>query len=291
MNPTRSAIGPARTSGWALWRARWHAARVVQRRDTRVMLLGPGLYVAVALGMLAVALLIRDHLDAIAANHLLVLSDAFGLPFSIAAIVVMLFLAITSATAIARERDQGTLEVLFYGPIDPAAYVLGKHLGQLVAYLPASMAMGGLVVAFGAISGLRLGGAFPVDLVLSVFAAAATIAFGIFLSTLTTGTRSAFLLLIGVFAAFLAIHVGSQLLSNLTVQDNVSPLLYLRDLALTLDTLVGYVSPFTTFQTGADAALRGDLLAVLGALALLVVQTLVLLTAAVSSLGRKGVRR
>ena len=45
--------------------------------------------------------------------------------------------AVSAAVSAARDRESGTLEVLFYGPVDELSYVLGKVGGLLVAYVAA----------------------------------------------------------------------------------------------------------------------------------------------------------
>jgi ABC-type transport system involved in multi-copper enzyme maturation permease subunit len=271
--------------------ARWRAVRVVQARDLRALLLAPGIYVALALGMLAALLEVRNYLDAVARSRLLILADALTLPFFFAALVVMLFLALTSAATIAREKDQGTLEVLFYGPVDHWTYVLAKHLAQVLGYLAAGLALAVLLAGYAVLSGLRLAGAFPLALLLSVGVAAAVAAAGICCSTLTRSARAAIALLLAVVALLLAVRVGSGLLSGIELTNNASPLLFLRDFTIALDRALTAVSPVGVFEQGIDAAVRGDLPGYAGALLLTGVQTVVLLVSAVVALRRRGVRR
>ena len=89
----------------------------------------------------------------------------------------------------------------------------------------------------------------------------------------------------------LAVRFGSELLSGVRVANNYSPLLFVRDLAIGLDRLLGLVSPFSALENGVDAVVRSDPLAYGGALTLSLVQGGVLLAAAVWTLQRRGVRR
>jgi ABC-type transport system involved in multi-copper enzyme maturation permease subunit len=245
----------------------------------------------VALGMLVTTIVLRGHLDALTRNHVLVLADAFSLPFFVAATLAMLFLALSSAAMVAREREQGTLETLFYGPVDPAAYVLAKQVAQLTAYLPMALLIGLLFVADAAMTGLYLNGSFVLELLFSVATAAAIVALGLLLSTLTRSVRTSFALFAALIALFLTVHFGSELLSGVRVANNYSPLLLVRDLAIGLDRLLRLLSPFTALENGVDAVVRGDSLAYLEALTLSLGQCAVLLTAAIWALQRRGVRR
>ena len=264
---------------------------VIARRDLLGMLYGPGIHLVVALGMLATLPVIAGYLDAVERNRVLILADAFTLPFFVAATIAMLFLALASVATIARERDQGTLEVLFYGPVDVRSYVLAKHLAHLLAYLPIVLGLALLMLAYAGMTGLRLPQAFALELLLSVFTAAAVAALGVCLSTLARGVRSGIALLGALTALFLAIRVGSELLSGIAVTNNVSPLLILRNVVLALDAIAGYVSPFGLFQSGVDALVRQDLVGYLSAILLSCLQCAVLLMVSVRLLARRGVRR
>jgi ABC-type transport system involved in multi-copper enzyme maturation permease subunit len=241
--------------------------------------------------MAAALLVVRNYLDAVARERLLILADAFTLPFYVAALVVMLFLALASAATIAREKDQGTLEVLFYGPVDHWAYVLAKHLAQLLGYVAASLALAALLLSYAAISGLRLAGAFPFALLLSVAVAAAVAAAGICCSALTRSVRAAITLLLAVAALLTAVRLGATLVSGIALTNNASPLLFLRDLLIGVDRVVAYISPVAVFEQGIDAAVRGDALGYAGWLLLAGLHALLLLTASVVALQRRGVRR
>lgn len=296
VRPARSAsfpgqAAPVRPPPLSRRRARWHAISVVQRRDLLGTLFAPGIYVAVALGMVGALVVVRGHVDAIGRNRILILSDAFSLPFFVATTIGMLFLALVSVATIAREREAGTLETLFYGPVDHTAYVLAKHTAQVAAFAVMSVWSAVLLLSYAGLSGLRLGLEFLPEVVLSVFAAAGVAAFGLFVSTLTRGARSAFALFFAAAALFLGIRVGAEALSGIPVTNNFSPLLFVRGLFIGLDGLLGYVSPFAVFENGVDAVVRGSALEYLGMLALCCVHVAVLLTASIRLLERRGVRR
>jgi ABC-type transport system involved in multi-copper enzyme maturation permease subunit len=255
------------------------------------MLYGPGIYVVVALGMLATLPIVAGYVEAVERTRLLILADAFTLPFFVAATIGMLFLAMASVATIAREREGGTLEVLFYGPVDSASYVLGKGLAHLLAFLPIVLGLAVLLLAYSGMTGLRLPSAFGLELLLAVCTAAAVAALGVCLSTLARGVRAGIALLGGLTVVFLAVRAASELVSAIPVTNNLSPLLLVRNIVLGVDWLVGYVSPFSLFQSGVDALVRQDLAGYLGILALSCAYSGLLLAAAVRLLARRGVRR
>jgi ABC-2 type transport system ATP-binding protein len=273
------------------WSARWQTIAVLSRREFLGVFYGPGPYVVVALGVLATLPVVAGYLDAVRRSGLLVLADAFTLPFFVAATLATLFLALAASATIARERDQGTLEVLFYGPVDAASYILAKHLALIVAYVPMGLLLAVLFVAYAEMTGLRLPGAFPWELLLSFFTSAAVTALGICISAVVRSARAGIALLGAVVGLLLAIRFGSDLLSTVQLTNNFSPLLLLRDVAVSLDAVGVYVSPFSVFQSGVEAVVRVDGGSYLLAILLSCLQAVVLLAASVQLLVWRGVRR
>jgi hypothetical protein len=147
------------------------------------------------------------------------------------------------------------------------------------------------MLAYAGMTGLRMPRAFPLELLLSVFTAAAVAALGVCISTLARSVRTGIALLGVLTVVFLAIRIGSELLSGIPLTNNVSPLLLLRNVMLAMDTGIGYVSPFGLFQRGVDGLVRQDWIAYLSAILLSCGQVAVLLWVSVCLLARRGVRR
>lgn len=283
--PTRRTI---RSSRWA---ERWHTISVIQRRDLIATLVSPGVFVAVALGMLAASLSLRSDLSTIADARVHVLTDAFVLPFFIATTIAMFFIALSSVATVARERDQGTLEVLFYGPVDVESYILAKHAAQVVAFVPMALAIAVLLVAFAGITGLRITLTFVPILALSIVTAAAVAALGLFLSTITRSVRAAFAIFAAIVVLLLALRIGAALVTQIQVTNNFSPWLFVRGATLAAESAAAYISPFGVFDRGVDAVVRGSWLEYLGMILLSVVQCAVLVVLSIRGLHRRGVRR
>jgi len=271
-------------------RDRLHAARTIAARDLLGLAASPAPYVVLALGMLATLVILRGHLDVVARGQILLLADAFTLPYFITATIAMLFLAISSATAVARERDQGTLETLFHGPVDAPSYLAGKELAQVGAFAAIGLAAALLLVAYGGLTGFRVTGVLALAVLLSIPAAGAVVALGLFLSTATGSVRAALALLVAVTALLLATRVAADLLGGIVVANNQSPLLFARDLFLILDAIAARLSPFSLFQDGVDAASRGEYVGYLTAMGVAMLHVVALMWAAIRLLDARGLR-
>ena len=273
-------------------RARWRAVRLIQRRELRTMLFGFGLYVVIALGLMAAILLLRNYLNFVQESGLLVMSGAFNFPLFAVIFLAAIYLAISSVTTIARERDQGTMEVLFYGPVDSISYVLGKYLAQMATYLFMLLVF---ALCFGLFAGLT-NFSFPGNVgwvvLLSILVVSDVVAFSIFLSAQSSSVRTALFLFLSILLGLILIQFGREILSAIPVTGRYyNPVLFMQNVLVNLNSVARWVSPFSYLMQGMEAVRRGsmDMYAVLAATSVLF--SLLFLGLSVVLLERKGVRR
>ena len=273
-------------------RARWRAVRLIQRRELRTMLFGFGLYVVIALGLMAAILLLRNYLNFVQESGLLVMSGAFNFPLFAVIFLAAIYLAVSSVTTIARERDQGTMEVLFYGPVDSISYVLGKYLAQMATYLFMLLVF---ALCFGLFAGLT-NFSFPGNVgwvvLLSILVVSDVVAFSIFLSAQSSSVRTALFLFLSILLGLILIQFGREILSAIPVTGRYyNPVLFMQNVLVNLNSVARWVSPFSYLMQGMEAVRRGsmDMYAVLAATSVLF--SLLFLGLSVVLLERKGVRR
>jgi len=170
-----------------------HTVKVLMKRELISSLYGPGIYIAIFISFLSSSFILKNYLDSIREDNISISSDPLNYPLFISVIVISFYLAILSAISISRERDQGTLEVLFYGPVSCPSYVLAKYFKDLLLYL---VVVGFLFVYFWGVSVLTNLG-FSYGLVqaafLSIFSVSCAITFGLFISSFTNRVRSSIL--------------------------------------------------------------------------------------------------
>jgi ABC-type transport system involved in multi-copper enzyme maturation permease subunit len=171
--------------------------------------------------------------------------------------IIALYLAVSAAVSTARDREIGTLEVLFWGPVDEASYILGKIGGLLAAFIAALPLLFAVFVLLSLMTGFALTSKMPVSLVLSIVPAAVTISFGVLLAVGTSRVRTAVLLLVAVIAVLLGINFAYNLILLVPISDAASPVLPLRDTLAALDEIVRWLSPFSHVERVVDAVTRG----------------------------------
>jgi ABC-type transport system involved in multi-copper enzyme maturation permease subunit len=236
---------------------RWPVAGVIAWQEAKAAMRGMGCYIALSLALIAATWMLLVDVRALDAAGLLVLADPFRPSVTVAILVLALFFAVSAATSAARDRESGTLEVLFYGPVDEITYVLGKAGGLLLAYLAALPLLLASLALLSWMSGFALTPAIPVSVVLSVVPVAEIVGFAILLSIGIGRVRSAVLLLVGVVALLLAIEVAYRMVLLVPISDPASPVLPLRDTLAALTAAASWISPFAWLERVVDGALAG----------------------------------
>jgi len=275
------------------WRFRWHLARTVQRRDLHATIHGFGLYVVLSAAIAVAATVLRNYVRTVQDAGLYVLSNPFAVPLFGAVVLSSIYLAVVSTTTIARERDQGTLEVLFYSPMDAIAYLLGKYLAQMGAYTLMVAVYLAALWLYALVTNFVFDWNLLWAAILSVVTASSMVAVGILLSSLNRSVRGALFALLAVVLAFLGVQLGHDYVSGLTsglARGRSNPLLFLQAVLGWLDSAFSWLSPFAHLERGIDALLRdnaGEYLLMLG---LSLLYTVVALGLAVRALRRRGVR-
>ncbi|NMB12811.1 MAG: ABC transporter permease subunit [Firmicutes bacterium] len=272
-------------------RSRSNAIGVIARRDIKSTVNGLGIYVAASLAFLVAMLFVRSNLKGVTENGLLVMVNPLNYPLFIAVIIGATYLALTSTISVARERDQGTLEVLFYGPVDSTTYIMAKFIEQLLTFL-------GLIVVYIAIffiiskmTNFGMDGSFLAMAGLSVLLAASIVAFGLLLSTISRSARTSVIVLLVLLLAFLAIDIVANILNSMSAKDMSATLIYARVAVDMINRGLKWISPFAYLNRGIAAVGLRSAGPILGAIGASLLYTVILLALAIQFLDRRGVRK
>jgi ABC-type transport system involved in multi-copper enzyme maturation permease subunit len=271
--------------------ARWPVVAVIAWREAKAAMCGMGCYIALTLALIAATWMLLVDVRALETAGLLVLTDAFRPSVTVAMLVLALFFAVSAAVSAARDRESGTLEVLFYGPVDEFTYILGKVAGLLLAYLATLPLLLAALALLSWMSGFALTPAVPMSIMLSIVPAAEILGFGILLSVGMGRVRSAVLLLVGIVLVLLGIRLAYSMVLLVPITDPASPVLPLRDTLAALDAAASWISPFSYLERVVDGAMAGAWRNALLSLMAAVVYTVLMIALAAFLLRRRGVWR
>jgi hypothetical protein len=211
--------------------------------------------VAVLLGTLLVFNTVRSVRD----SGLEIVSRPFYLPLLVALALGTIYLAGWAALAIARPREQGSLRVLFFAPVDAVGLVGAHLLAGLVLYVVIVVMTLPLMLALSVIVNLPFSPNLLLGAAISPILMAPAIAIGLFISAVAPSGRSATLLFGLVLAILLAVQLGSSALLQIPPTSRYyDALLFLRQSLAIVRGVLQWVSPIALLSDGLDAAYRAS---------------------------------
>jgi len=268
---------------------KWHTIWILARRELRSSVYGLGLYLTMFGTMVIIYYFLRNYLGGVQEDRILITSSPLDAPLFLAMGISSIYLAIAATLSIAREKDQNTIEVLFYGPINYLSFILSKYLKGILEFLIIAAFFVLYFIAFSLLTNLGISFGFVQTLVLSLFLASYMISFGVLLSTLTNNVRNAVLVFLGVMLGLVAIQLSYTVLDGMKLATS-SSLAYIRDTLEVLLNITKWVSPYYYFTRGMDAISLGSGRIYLINTASYVVLSAIFLGLSMFSLQRKGVK-
>jgi len=267
-----------------------HTMKILAKRELLSSLYGWGLYIAIFISFLVSSFILKNFLQGIRENNIFISSYPLNFPLFTSVVIISLYLVIVSAISISREREQGTLEVLFYGPVSSFSFLMGKYITDMLLYF---IILGFFAIYFLGVSFLTNLG-FTIALVkafvVSIFLASCVISFGLFISSLTGKVRSSIVWLIGILLAFLGIWFLQNIFLRLPSEALSSWMRYLQKTIGIIYHFVNWVSPFSYLSRGMESIWLGSMKPFLLNILYSVLYTVILLALSVHILRTKGVR-
>lgn len=240
-------------------RLRWRVMREVGKQEIRQAIFGWSLYVTTAVAVLLGTLLVFNTVRSVRDSGLEIVTRPFYVPLLVALSLATIYLAGWAALSIARPREQGSLRVLFFAPVDAIGLVGAHVLAALVLYALIVVMTIPLMYALSAIVNLPFSPNLLLGAVISPLLMAPAIAIGLLISTVAPSARSAALIFGLVLAVLLAVQLGSSALVQIpSTSRYYDALLFLRQSLGTVRGILNWVSPIALLSDGLDAAYRAD---------------------------------
>jgi hypothetical protein len=250
-----------RTLSGAAPGGRWRVMQRIALQEVRDSLLGWGVYITTSAGLLLTVLLLYNSVRFVRESGLEILSRPFLSPVQAALTVAILYVTVGAALAIARPREQGALQILFFAPVDAVILVGAHFVSGVLIYAIQALMLVPLVVLLALLTNVFFPPAIVGGVLLSLTVAGLAVAFGLFLSAVAPSSRSAVLLLVATIALIFAIQGSYTALLNVPPTSRYyDALLFLRFFLRTVNQMLAWISPFGLLGHILDAALRADLL-------------------------------
>jgi hypothetical protein len=275
------------------WADRWHAARIIRRRNANSIFASPGIYISLSVVFGIGAVTLDNALHFTERNAVLVTIEPLLLPITIVVTLMSLYLGLNAGLAVSREYERSTLEILFYGPVDAVAFLAGIFLAQSGIYLQVAV----LTFIWANVATWLLNLAFSfiplAALVGSVAPVAMVIALALLASVVGRRRRTSLISFLLIILLALVLEVAQQVVSSIPEQATASqndPLLLIRSALASLTSVAQWISPYAQLNAAQEALLEGDSMVFALHVAVTAMEAVLLVVASAVILQRKGVR-
>jgi len=214
-------------------------------------------------------------------NHIFMLAVVF---------LSFLYLGINSVTTIAKERQEKTIEVLFYTPMDELSFIFGKYSGQIALYFYILLISLIFFIVLGFVFSMPITFDFVKVVILSVFLISCVISGGLLISTISSNISSSILILIGVSIGLMFIQMVGGII-GIIPSDPTSLTGIIKDAVSQLLSLTNYISPFAYLDMGWDAIGKSDNIKLVLSIFYSTAYSLIFLMLSVIILMKKGVKQ
>ena len=272
---------------------RWHAVMVLQKRMSQTRFWGVGMFLVMSISFAISSVLLINQLNFAETNIILIEKELMFFPILVNAVLIALFLAFSSMVQIAREYEQGTYELLLYGPMDEGSFLIGYFVAQIRIFLICLLAT--LVWALVCIWQLNIAlqPEMYVLFLVTFFMTMQLISIGILFASLGRNVRNAV-----IFFSMLLVFVGGISLADSIVSQlvviNVStandPMLIVRDVLVAVNSVVDWISPFALTMNAMNAVMDQLWSVFFLNSGIMLLETALLLICGIWFIRRKGVR-
>lgn len=256
---------------------RLKCAFLIGMNGFKTNLAGWSLYIFTTVTVLASSLIILSYHGSIKEDGLLVTGSPLNFPFYLGVVVTGIYLSAAALISVARERESGTMEVLFYGPVDSVSYVAGKFLENLLSFVVIAVGFLTIFLILGTASNFGYFSHLVPRILLAFSYSASLVAIGIVIAITMNSVRTAILALAGLLLGLTAVQGGK--------------LLIFEGVGGKILTMLSRVSPFYFFDRGLQALADLDWTGYLFFLGLLIGLTFMAALGSIIILARKGVKQ
>jgi len=235
-----------------------HSTWVLLRYRLWSALHGRAFYVAGVAGLVLVAAMLGDFMNYLARTGLAISQDQLRTPLTLTLSLAAVYLSLSALVGISREREQGTLLVLSFGPVDLWGYLLSWQLAQMFGYLVLCLLLGVGAASMAGLAGLPLSGALLPLLALSILSTAGVIAFGILIGSAGRDLRNSLLAFLGVTLVLLVLEGLDAFFGSLQAGQLPGAWLPVSRTVSLVSGALAWVSPYSFLPRGLAAIYAHD---------------------------------
>ncbi|MBN2044349.1 MAG: hypothetical protein JW757_04945 [Anaerolineales bacterium] len=272
---------------------RLHAIKTIMERVSQTRFWGLGIFVTLAVSLAFSSVLLVNFSRFTETNLITVEKQPLTAPILLSVILISLYLSLTISLNVSREYSNNTIEMLFYGPVDESAYMLGNFFAQLKVFLYSLI---GILVWLN-LSIWLLNLDFRLDIFLmlgvSILMCGQWVAFGLLVASWGGKRRNTLVYFMLTILLIGGIQAGDFIAATLVqIQSPTAtdPLVVARNVLSGINGLISWISPYSQLSSAFEAILENSTSGFLGNLVLMFVEMILMLASSILLLKKKGVR-
>lgn len=266
---------------------------VIHDRIRQKQLWSLGFFITCTISLVSASLILINQFRYLDLNFVLIENQILSTPILIMCLIISLFLGISASVNFSREYDKGTLELLFFGPVDEIVFIFGNFWAQFQLFCWNGI---GIFIWSNIVIWI-FNLAFDLNILLILLScglmAAEIIAFGILTAVWGGKTRNALVVYILILVIIAGIQIGDTVVANLVLISGstvTDPLIVLRNILATANEIFQWISPYAQLQSSVRAFFDGIWSEFALMMGLMLFEALILLFVSVRTLSKKGVR-
>lgn len=230
-----------------------HSAWSIARREGLNGLRSPSTYIVASLVAVVQVFILSAPMGYINEFGLYVSNSPLIPAFLGAIAVISTYVAFSATISLVQEREQHTLEVLFYTPIDHNSLILGKYLGQILNSLFVILITVIFLLAIAILMNLTLSVQLVWAIVLCIMLVSSMVAFGLTISAISSSIRGALLLLVGLLLILFGLQIAFRVVDQILPLQGSNTLFYITPWLKAITELISVISPLTYLLKGLEA--------------------------------------
>lgn len=236
----------------------WFITQKIFTQSFNAMINKPGIYVFVSVGITIMLLMLHNTIENINSGYVLILSEPFIVPLLLFSIFGSFFVSLMAGLSIAKDREEGLLESLFYGPINTLDYVIGKSLSFSVIFIVMVIIYSIVCLILATLANFVITKYFIAIICLSIAVTTSIVGLVILIATFMRSIRGTIFFALGVILLLSTLQFGEDILLNIVSSSAFLSLITIRDIFVRINHGLAWISPVAYFFSGYDAIFRNN---------------------------------
>lgn len=235
------------------WSEQARVSSVLTLKDIKADLTSWELVLTVGVVYGVLSFVLSSIVSGVRESDIVISTDPLAFTYLISILLPLISVSLSSLISVIREKQNGTLQVLFFGPVSSVAYLMAKFLGRLFVYIVFLLFILVYFICMGYMTNIQISVEFLKIMLTSLLLSACIVNLSLLISVISRSIAKAILLMIVLILGFSGADIMHRLFLNLSLVTGNLSLAYFREFFAVLRQIMGWISPLRYFFESYDA--------------------------------------